>query len=122
MFGRAFVVPRNRCRADRREIVRILNWPHAQISDRFRRHSVAYGVTFSAYAEELRVGSGETYSSIEAAVDDASSNDVIFVTSGTYEEELTLSSSGAAEHPITIRGEAGAVLRGRIRMQGVSTG
>ena len=42
-------------------------------------------------AETLNVGAGQTYSTIQSAINDASENDTIYVHSGTYNEIITIS-------------------------------
>lgn len=55
-------------------------------------------LSYSVNATELHVGSGQTYSTIQAAVDDAVSGDVIVIHAGTYREEVRIGTDG-----ITIR-------------------
>ncbi len=49
---------------------------------------------FSLNAADLHVGSGQTYATIQAAVNAASSGDVIVIHEGTYREEVRISTDG----------------------------
>ncbi|MFW6222585.1 MAG: hypothetical protein ACOC3T_03130, partial [Bacteroidota bacterium] len=59
-------------------------------------------ISLSLSAADLHVGSGQTYSTVQAAVDDASSGDVIIIHAGTYREEVNIDVSN-----ITIRAKSG---------------
>ncbi|MFW6222178.1 MAG: InlB B-repeat-containing protein [Bacteroidota bacterium] len=48
---------------------------------------------------DLHVGSGQEYSTVQAAVDDASPGDVIIVHSGTYREEVKINVDGLTIQP-----------------------
>jgi parallel beta-helix repeat protein/VCBS repeat-containing protein len=55
----------------------------------------------SAFAETIYVGEGETYTSIQTAVDDASSGDTVIVKDGVYAERIDI------EKSITLKSENG---------------
>ncbi len=53
----------------------------------------------SIHAAELHVGEGQTYSTIQAAVDVAGSGDVIVIHAGTYREEVRIGTDGITIQP-----------------------
>ena len=59
-------------------------------------------IFFSTSATELHVGDGQTYSTIQEAVDEASKGDVIVIHQGIYREEVRIHTDG-----ITIRANEG---------------
>jgi uncharacterized protein YjdB len=65
------------------------------------------------------VGEGQTYTTIQAAVNAANPGDVIVVKDGSYPENITVSRSGNAGKWITIMAEGtNAVIKGRITISG----
>lgn len=56
---------------------------------------------------ELHVGSGQTYSTIQSAVNVAGAGDVVYVHGGTYNERVSIANSGASGNFITVTGYPG---------------
>lgn len=56
--------------------------------------------------------SGGTYTTIQAGVNAAVAGDTVIVRAGTYNEMVTVSTSGTASQYITIRGDSGAIIDG----------
>lgn len=73
-----------------------------------------------AASADLDVGSGQTYATIQAAVDAATAGDVVRVHAGTYPEDLDLTTSGSSGSPITIRGaiDGDATVGGQVTIDG----
>ncbi len=55
--------------------------------------------SISANSAELHVGSGQPYSTVQAAVDAASSGDIIVIHQGTYREEVNINVNGLTIQP-----------------------
>lgn len=74
----------------------------------------------SSQAADLDVGSGQTYSTIQAAADVAAAGDVIRVHAGSYAEDLALDASGASGQPITLQGaiDGDVDITGRVTIDG----
>ncbi len=51
------------------------------------------------YADNLHVGSGQLYSTIQAAVDNASEGDIIIIHQGTYREQVAIDKEGITFQP-----------------------
>ncbi len=73
-----------------------------------------------SHAAELHVGSGQTYSAVQDAVDAAQAGDVVKVHSGSYNESLQLDASGSAADKIVIEsaGDGDVTISGRVRIDG----
>lgn len=73
-----------------------------------------------AQAADLNVGSGQTYATVQEAVDAAQPGDVILVHDGSYVEDVDITSSGDANARITLQpaDAASPTITGRITIDG----
>jgi len=73
-----------------------------------------------ALAADLHVGSGQTYSTVQDAVDAAAAGDVIHVHAGDYQEDVDMNADGTDTARITMQpaGDGQATITGRITMEG----
>ncbi|MBW2457601.1 MAG: right-handed parallel beta-helix repeat-containing protein [Deltaproteobacteria bacterium] len=74
----------------------------------------------SAQAADLHVGSGQTYTTVQAAVSAATAGDVILVHAGSYQEDVDITADGTDSARITLQpaGDGDATITGRITVDG----
>ncbi|MEQ9325221.1 MAG: hypothetical protein RIF41_39005, partial [Polyangiaceae bacterium] len=65
-------------------------------------------LTTLALSADLNVGSGQTYATVQEAVDAAQPGDAILVHDGSYTEDVDITSSGEANARITLQPADGA--------------
>jgi hypothetical protein len=66
-------------------------------------------ICLPSYAATLTVGSGQTFTTIQAGVNAANPGDVVNVLAGTYNETVSSSRAGSAGNYITIQTSVGAI-------------
>ncbi len=74
----------------------------------------------TAFAADLHVGAGQTYATVQEAVDAAAAGDVILVHAGQYDGDVDTTAVGTDSARITLQaaGDGEAVINGRVTLDG----
>lgn len=77
-------------------------------------------LVFPATAADLHVGAGQTYATVQAAVDAAQAGDDVLVHAGSYTEDVDTAADGtnAARITLTSAGDGDVTITGRVTLDG----